>query len=417
MTTFLRIHAKPWGVLVALAFVVVACASPDAGSSVPADASGSAPKSSTAPTSGAAEGDPIKIGVAISQSGQLQATAAGLINAYNLWAKHTNADGGLLGRPVEFVYYDDQSEPATGARLYERLITEDQVDLVFGPFSSSVVSAVGPVLEEHGYPMLTPGASAADIWTHGWKYVFGMYSGGVKQMHGFLGFAESEGATTVAVLNEASPFGQDIGNSAEELASDYGMEIVLHEEFPPQPTDLSGLLLQVRGEAPDMIIGGTYYDESVLIARQATELGLEVPYIATTIGPDTQDFVDSLGADAEGFIGSVEFSTKLETPGAQEFVAAYEEEYGIEPTYQAAMAYASGQLIKEALENVGSLDREALREELLRLKTETVAGAYEVDETGFQIGKDAYVIQVINGEREIIWPVEVATADPIRRGE
>jgi len=412
-TRYQRRRSARWPALVVAFTLLAGCTG--AGSSASPDESAVGGES-TAPSQGSPSSDePIRIGVAIGQSGQYQATAEGLINAYNLWAKHTNEGEGLLGRPVEFIYYDDQGDPATGARLYERLITEDQVDLVFGPFSSSIVSAVAPVLEEHGYPMLTPGASAADIWAQGWNYVFGMYSGGVKQTRGFLEFAEAQGVETLAVVNEASPFGQDVGDAAAELAEEYGIELTFQEEFPPLPTDLSGILLQVRSASPDMLIGGTYYDESVLLARQANELGLEVPYIATTIGPDTADFVEALGDSAEGFIGSAEFSVKLETPGAAEFVAAYEAEYGIEPTYQAAMAYASGQIMQEALENSGSLDLEALREELLRLETVTVAGTYEVDERGFQVGKESFVIQVINGEREVVWPPEYASADPISR--
>ena len=112
-------------------------------------------------------GEPIVIGAAVSTTGSNGRTGLYQQEAYLLWEEQKNASGGLLGRPVRMVLYDDQSDPATGARLYERLLTEDNVDLILGPYSSSVTQAVAQVTERAGQPMLAAGASASDIWARG----------------------------------------------------------------------------------------------------------------------------------------------------------------------------------------------------------------------------------------------------------
>src|SRR5699024_5867131 len=128
------------------------------------------------PVGEAPSGDPIRIGASVSTTGTNGRTGLYQQEAYLLWEAQKNANGGLLGRPVEFVIYDDQSDPTTGARLYERLITEDEVDLILGPYASGVTQAVAQITERYGYPLLVAGASANSIWESGFQAVFGVYS-------------------------------------------------------------------------------------------------------------------------------------------------------------------------------------------------------------------------------------------------
>ncbi|MGD2057040.1 MAG: ABC transporter substrate-binding protein, partial [Gammaproteobacteria bacterium] len=119
-----------------------------------------------------ASGDPIKVGVTASLTGQYAAPGQNLLAGIRMWADDINARGALLGRPVEIVYYDDRSDPATSARLYERLINEDRVDLLIGPYASDLTLAACPVIEGHDFPMVSGSASASEIWSRGYGNIF-----------------------------------------------------------------------------------------------------------------------------------------------------------------------------------------------------------------------------------------------------
>src|SRR3954469_12984098 len=120
---------------------------------------------------GATQAGPIRIGASISLTGKDARTGKELQQGYKLWEEQVNAKGGVLGRKVEFVIYDDQSEPETSAKLYEKLISEDKVDLIIGPYSSPTTIPASTVTEKHHYPMIVSGASATDIFNRGYTYV------------------------------------------------------------------------------------------------------------------------------------------------------------------------------------------------------------------------------------------------------
>src|SRR5699024_577766 len=146
------------------------------GAGVPAMSALATTRAGAQSTPDAPTGDTIKIGASISSTGSNARTGQYQQEAYKLWEAQKNASGGLLGRPVEMVIYDDQSDPTTGSRLYEKLITEDEVDLVLGPYASSVSQAVAQITERYGYPLLIAGASSDTIWQSGFQSVFGVYS-------------------------------------------------------------------------------------------------------------------------------------------------------------------------------------------------------------------------------------------------
>ena len=358
--------------------------------------------------------DPIVIGLSVSKTGAQQKTGEEVLNGYQLWADTVNAAGGLLGRQVELKAYDDQSDPSVGVRLYTQLVTEDKVDLVLGPFSSGVTSPVAAYLDRQGIPLLTGGASAAEIWTHGYTNVFGVYASGAAQNKALLQVAKDLGAETMVIVNEASPFGQDTANSAEELAAEFGIDVVSREEFPPNTTDFSGLTAKLGQSKADFLLAGTYYDQATLLAESLRSAGVRFPVFAETIGPESQDFIDAVGDAADGIIGVAHWAPGVQIPGSPEFEKAYEEAYGKAPIYQAAMAYSAGQVLQAAVEEAGTLDHDALRETLQTFTTETISGTYEVDETGFQIGKTPFITQVQDGKPVVVYPEDAAVATAMR---
>jgi branched-chain amino acid transport system substrate-binding protein len=373
-----------------------------------AEAGAQATPAAVAPT-----GDPIRIGAAVSTTGTNGRTGLYQQEAYLLWEAQKNASGGLLGRPVEFVLYDDQSDPTTGSRLYERLITEDEVDLVLGPYSSGVTLAAAQVTERYGYPMLVAGASAGEIWDSGFQYVFGVYSIAQDYFKDIvLNIAPAEGYATAAVIYEDAVFPMSTGQGAVAHCEEAGIEVLLEETYPQKATDVSSVLTQIRDLNPDMLIGGSYLPDSVLIMRQAKELGVNAKLFAFSVGAAQPDFVDTLGADADYVLGPSMWEPEIETEGNADFLAAYQEMHGREPDYHAATGYAGCQILERAVTNVGDVDLEALREELLGLTMETILpGEYKVDETGKQIGHIPLTVQWQEGAKALVAPEDLKTGE------
>jgi branched-chain amino acid transport system substrate-binding protein len=358
-------------------------------------------------------GEPILIGAAVSTTGSNGRTGLYQQEAYLLWEEQKNASGGLLGRPVRMVIYDDQSDPATGARLYERLLTEDRVDLILGPYSSSVTQAVAQVTERAGQPMLAAGASASDIWARGYQYVFGVYSVAEDYFKSIvLDIAPAQGYSTAAIIYEDTLFPTATATGAAAHCEAAGIEVVVNEKYPAEATDVSSVLTRVRDANPDMLIGGSYLPDSVLITRQAKELGVNPQLFAFSVGAAQPDFVESLGADADYVLGPSMWEPQIDSPGNPEFVAAYQAKFDREPDYHSAAGYSGCQVLEAAVTEVGGLDLEAIREALLTLEMPTVLpGVYKVDEAGKMIGHIPLTVQWQDGEKVIVTPEDFAEGE------
>ena len=351
---------------------------------------------------------PLRIGASISLTGRYDRTGRELKNGYDLWAEQTNAAGGIMGRQVEFVVYDDTSDPETARNLYEKLITEDKVDLVIGPYSSPVTLPASTVAEKYGYPMIISGASATDIFTRGYKNVFGVYTAAPLYMDGAIDIANKQGYKTVAIINENSAFAKDTVSGARKKAQDAGMQIVFEEEYPNTVRDLNPILTKMRPLNPEVLIGGTYGEDATLLMRQLKDLNWTPKIVALTVGPALPDFYQTLGEDAEYVMGSTQWEPGVKGPGVSEFVNAYNAKNGYLPGYHAAGGYAAGQLLKQAIEKAGAVDNDKLRTTLGTIDATTIYGPYKVDDTGNQVGKPSYLVQWLKGERKIVWPDSLA---------
>lgn len=361
------------------------------------------------------EGDPIRIGASVSTTGSNGRTGLYQQEAYKLWESQKNAAGGLLGRPVEMVIYDDQSDPTTGSRLYEKLITEDKVDFVLGPYASGVTLAVAQITDRYGYPMLVAGASAGEIWDSGLQYVFGVYSIAQDYFKDIvLNIAPAQGYTSAAVIYEDAVFPSSTGEGAVAHLGEAGIEVVLEEAYPQKATDVSSVLTKVAEANPDMLIGGSYLPDSVLIMRQSKELGVNPKLFAFSVGAAQPDFVETLGADAEYVLGPSMWEPEIQTEGNKEFFDAYSAMWSREPDYHAATGYAGCQILERAVTEVGDLDLEKLREKLLSLTMNTILpGEYKVDETGKQIGHIPLTVQWQSGEKVLVAPDDLKTGELI----
>jgi branched-chain amino acid transport system substrate-binding protein len=355
---------------------------------------------------------PIKIGASLSLTGTYAKPGTYQKEGYDVCADELNAKGGLLGRKVEFVLYDDQSTPATAVRLYEKLISEDKVDAVMGPYSSPVSEAVANVTEKYKKVMVTPLAATTSIFKKGRKYIFMVISPAEVYLEGLVDMAAKRGLKTVAIVNEDTLFAKASGAGTAEIAKRKGMQVVLHEAYPKGTTDFSALLVKIKALNPDVIAGGTYFDDAVAITRQMKELNVNPRMFGLTVGGDLPEFHDLLKQNAEYVYGATQWDDSLPYPGQKEFMAGYKKRFKGEPSYHTAAGYAGCMIYAEAVKRAGSLDADKVRDELLKLKTRTAFGDYAVEADGFQVAHKMVMLQWQDGKRMIVWPDELANAKP-----
>ncbi len=363
-------------------------------------------------TSTSAAKEPIKIGASISTTGKYAKVGAYQKEAYLLWEKLVNKQGGLLGRPVKFIIYDDESRPATGVKLYEKLITQDKVDLVLGPYSSAVTKSASVVSEKYKMPMVAPMAATTSIWERGFKYIFQVISPAEVYLEGAIDIGLRKGLKKVAVINADSLFPKASAKGAMELAKSRGMEVVFHDEFPRGAIDFSALLTKIKALNPDIILAATYFTDAVAIARQMKELDVNPKMFVVTVGGDLPEFYKDLGDVAEYIYGATQWEASLPYPGLEAFVTEYKKMWNREPDYHSAGSYAGCLILEEAINRAGALDKEKIRQALLDINMLTMFGAYKVDERGFQIAHKMLTIQWQDGKKQVVWPDKWKTAEP-----
>ena len=353
---------------------------------------------------------PIKIGASLSLTGTYGKIGIHQKEGYEVCADDLNAKGGLLGRKVEFVVYDDQSMPATGVRLYEKLITEDKVDAVMGPYSSPITEAVANVTEKYQKVMVTPLAATTSIFKKGRKYIFMVISPADVYLEGLIDTAAKRGLKTVAIVNEDTLFSKAAADGAAELAKKKGMQVVLKEAYPKGNTDFSALLTKIKALNADVIAGATYFDDAVALTRQMRELDVNPKMYGVTVGGDLPEFYDTLKKNAEFVYGATQWDPALPYPGAREFAAAFKAKFKHDPAYHAAAGYAGCLIYAEGVKRAKTLDADKVRAELLALKLRTAFGDYAVDQDGFQTAHKMVTLQWQDGKIVIVWPDDLATA-------
>ena len=369
---------------------------------------------------------PIRIGGSLGLTGQFATLGQTQLRGYQLCVKQTNDRGGVLGRRLELQVEDDQSKAPTAVTIYERLLGETKVDLVFSPYSSPITDAVADVTEKHGAPMVAGGAATTSIFKKGRRFVFMLLSPAEVYLEGIVDLAAKRGLKTLAVVHEDTIFPKAITQGAIDLAKRRGLTVALIEAYPKQTTDFTSILSRVKAANPDVLAAATYFDDAVAITRQLKELQINPKAFAVTVGGDLPKFYELLGRTAEFVYGGSQWEPELvslraggivpiarQYPGAREFVEAYQKEFpGAELSYQTAQSYGACQVLLESVKRAGALDGEKIRDAISRMDTPTAFGPFRVDRDGFQIAHKMLMFQWQDGKKVIVWPEELAPNKP-----
>jgi branched-chain amino acid transport system substrate-binding protein len=370
---------------------------------------------------------PLRIGASLAQTGSYAALGQNQLRGYQLCVKHANEKGGVLGRRIELLVEDDQSKAPTAVAIYEKLIAQDKVDAILGPYSSAIVEAVADVNEKHKMPMMAPSGAASSIFKKGRKFVFMGQSPAEVYLEGLVDIAAKRGLKTIAVLNEDTLFPKASAQGTVALAKKRGLQVVLAETYPKGTTDFGGILGRVKAANPDVLAAATYFDDAVAITRHLKELNVSPKMFGVTVGGDLPKFHETLGKAAEFVYGSSQWEPELVTlragglipiarqfPGAREFVEAHRKEFpGADLSYHSAGGYSGCQVLLEAIKRTGSLDGEKIRAAILKLDFNSAYGAFKVDQDGFQVAHKMLMFQWQDGKKVIVWPEELAPGKPL----
>ncbi len=365
-----------------------------------------------------AQRPPIKVGVTVSLTGQYEEFGRELLNGIEMWRDDVNVRGALLGRKVQIVYYDDKSDAKTSAELYLKLIREDRVDLLLGPYSTELTIAASSATEPYGIPMVTTGGAGSRIWSRGLRNVFGVDMPAINYMTPALELIEQKGLKRVALIHADTAFSLEVTSGVRGQAGRLGFNVVFDERYPQSQRNFSSLVQRLRATNPDIVIGGTYLDDAIGFVRAARAQGLRPKAIVLTVGPALKDFGRELGVDAEGIMGVVQWMPSAHLARARDFTHRYDERFGYAALVHAALGYGGGQTLEAAVRLAGTANKNEVRKQLREMRFRSILGRYRVDDMGRQLDKAMFMLQWQDGHRLLVWPREIEESPvifPLRR--
>ncbi len=374
-----------------------------------------------------AQEDIIKIGAAVSLTGKMAYEGRLVKEGYEVWEDWVNSHGGInaggKNYQVKIVYYDDESTPVRGAKLTEMLITQNKVDFLFGPFSSSITFATTAIGEKYDIITIAPEANATAVYERGYKNVFSVLPPAPMLMVPIAYMAENldPKPKTVAIISANDLFPLSCAEGFRDKCIELGFDVVLFEKYPAGATDISALLTKVKALNPDIIADAGYTADSLMVMRQCKELNINPQMYVFSVGVMIPSFVEELGADAEYAFEGEWWLPNMKNEDSvfgttADYVQACKDKFGEDymPEYHVSSASAAGTLLQLAIEKADSVETAKVREALSSLDVELATWpAIAFNEKGQNIKWPHPVIQVQNGEYVIVYPESSQEGAPI----
>jgi branched-chain amino acid transport system substrate-binding protein len=385
-----------------------------------------------------AAADPVKVGFSMAMTGAVAQNGKQLLIALQLWRDDVNAKGGLLGRPVELVFYDDQSNPSNVPGIYTKLISVDKVDLLLGPYATNMAAAAMPVIVENNKVTITMLAVSVNRHFDYSKY-FSMQPLGPDGVKAFskgffdLAAAQTPKPQTVAILSADAEFAKTSADGARENATAGGFKVIYDKSYPPPTTDFAPTVRAIQAANPDVVFVAAYPPDTVGIVRAANEIGLTPKMFGgTMIGLLITPIKTQLGPILNGFVIMESFvqAPTFNFPGVADVLKRYRAVaagekidqlgYGFVP-----FGYAAGQVLAQAVEGTNSLDQSKLAAHMHSHKFATVVGDIEYGKDGewtegrtvftqFQRVAPNDFEQFASGKvQPVLWPPQYKTGDII----
>jgi len=367
--------------------------------------------------------DKIRIGCAISLSGPYAPGAkVTQIENYELWVEDVNAKGGIyvkeLGKrlPVELLMYDDKSDVGTMIRLVEKLILDDKVDLLIGPWGTAMHFAAIPVVNKHKMPFVALSIDSEKLreLIPKYPYAFVILNQPRDKGNDLIELVKEFGIKRVAIIYVADLHGIEMAGYVAPRLGAEGVDVVVHKSYPLEAKDLSPLLKSIKAQDVEALIGFSYPGDTMLITEQAKVLDLNPKLFYLGVGVAHPAYKSKFGNKVvEGVMGHGAWNAKVRIPGVKEYVERYMKKYNHEPDWWGGIfAYSQCMVLQQAIEKAGTLNHERIRETIAKETFPTLLGNVKFVD-GFNVEFPGNIGQWQKGVFEVVMPKDKRTAQPL----
>jgi len=372
------------------------------------------------------EGDKIILGAAVSLTGKYSSNGVHTQNGYNMAVERINSMGGVKvgGKTYKFdiIYYDDESNPKRAAQLAERLINQDGVEFMLGPYSSGLTKAMAPVTEKYGVPMVEANGASRSLFTKGYKYLFAVLAPANLYLDVAIRTAvELNGGkgVKIAMAFEQDAFSQDVRLGIVDAAKETGSEIIIDDKLPKELNDMAATLAKVKATKPDVLVVSGHTKGALTAIRQIAEMKVDVPMLAMT-HCDAAKLSKQHGKNSQYALCASQWHKTLTykddffTDGMT-YDADFTKMFDYAPPYQAAESSAALLVFKDAFERANSFDQKKVRDALAATDMQTFYGNIKFAEGGQNVSKPMVLFQVIcdssgKCENKVVAPLKWASA-------
>jgi len=380
-----------------------------------------------APASAKVEGDTIVLGSALSETGKYSTNGIHAKNGYNIAIDLINKTGGVKvggkSYKLRVIYYDDESTPARGAQLAERLIRQDGVKYMLGPYSSGLTKAIAPVTEKYRIPMVEAEGASRSLFTKGYKYLFAVLSTSEQYLASAIQLAaeiadkagKKRKDVKIAMAFENDPFSLDVRAGVMDDIKRLGMTVVIDDRLPRDLSDMTATLTKVRALKPDLLVVSGHSKGAATAGRQIKGLKIATPMVAMT-HCESSKLVSKFGAAVDGFLCTTQWAETLSYTGkyfgsAADFDKKFKATFSGYKTvpYQSAQAAAAVLVWKEAFERANSFDKEKVREAIASTEMMTFYGGIKFSKAGNNIAKPMVLRQIQDGKYVVVAPSKWAS--------
>lgn len=370
---------------------------------------------------------PIRVGMTVSSTGSFALASQSGVRGVELWVEDVNSRGGIevdgKKRLVELIKRDDRSDKQMVTRVYEGLVNDDKVDLVFAPFGSTLTAAAATVTERLGKYMMIWSAASDQLYDQGFKYIVSGTQMPVSNMlNASMAFSKDLGIKKVAIVYSDEPFPTGLAQGGRERAEQNGIEVVLYERYPKGQKDFSTLLQKVRASGAEAFVPTSYEGDLISMVRQMKQLNINFPYTFMVYASTPQ--FQAIGSDSNFIFSHTNYDPSINWKvnaglDREQFAKAYDKAFPkaeFAPDFQTALAYGAGVITEEAIKKANSLDAAKLKQASLDLsdKLTVMAGPYAINESGKQLKMPFPIVQLQPGKGMVtVFPNDVAVAKPI----
>ena len=338
--------------------------------------------------------DPIKIGFSTSLTGGLASSGKANLLAQQIWAEKINAQGGLLGRQVQFVYYDDQSNASTVPGIYAKLLDVDKVDLLMGAATNLIVAAMPEIMQRQKLVMVLVALGSNDEFKYPRYFQTAAWGPDAKGVIGNAFFEVAKSISprpkSVAIVGADAEFSNNVMTGARAIAKREGFDIVYDRSYPPSTVDYTPIVRAIQAANPDLVFVASYPLDSVGMVRAATEIGLKAQLFGGgMVGLQYATFMQQLADKLDRVVNYHLYvpSPTMKFPGIDDFLKIYQaraSQGGTDPLgfYQPPFAYAAMQVLEQAIKATGGLDDGKLAEYIHQNAFETIVGEIRFDAKG-----------------------------------